>query len=111
MEQSPEVLAQQAVLQAAIRNPPRAQASAAELVRVSQPGPMTKEVSKLLESRSPSPDEVRAVAMDLGSQPVWESYHADLLLLPRGVFRSALDPEGLLPLRTFGAGEPMIYES
>ena len=111
LEQSPEVLAQQAVLQAAMRNPPRAEATVAELVRISQASPMTKEVSKLLESRPLSPDEVRAAAMEIGSQPVWENYHADLLLLPRGLFRSVLDPEGLLPLRTFGAGEPMIYES
>jgi predicted Zn-dependent protease len=111
MERSPELLAQQAVLEAALRNSPKVQATLTELTRISQPGSAATRVSKLLGGRAPSPEELRTAAMDLGSQPLWESYHADLLELPRGLLRSVLDPEGLLPLRTFGAGEPMIHES
>ena len=111
MERSPELLAQQAVLEAALRNSPKVQATLTELTRVSQSSSAATRVSKLLGGRAPSPEELRTVAMDLSSQTSWESYHADLLELPRGLLRSVLDPEGLLPLRTFGAGEPMIHES
>jgi Tfp pilus assembly protein PilF len=111
LEHSPDVLTQEALVQTALHNAPRAQATLAELARISPPTAMASGISKLLGGRSPSPEEVRMAATELGSQPVWENYHADLLELPRGLLRSVLDPEGLLPLRTFGAGEPMIYES
>lgn len=111
LERSPEIAAQQAVLQSALRNFPAARAASAELVRISQNSPIALELTQLVGSRMPSPDEVKAGAIKLGSQPLWESYKSDLLVLPRGLMRSVLDPEGLLPLQSFGIWEPMINAS
>ena len=99
---------QQAILQAGMRRPVSGQTTAAELLRISQSSAGNPGLAKLAVTRSSSPEELRAVAVNLGAQPTWENYHRDLLELPRGLMRSALDPEGLLSLRTFGTWEPMI---
>jgi hypothetical protein len=86
------------------------QTAGGEILRVSQ-STGNAGLAKLTETRASSPEEVKAVAIDLGSKPTWESYLQELLDLPRGLMRSALDPEGLLKLQKFGAGEPMINVS
>jgi len=111
LEKTPEIVTQQAILQAGIRRPVSGQTTAAALLRISQSGAENPGLAKLVGTRLSSPEEVRAVAVNFGAQPAWESYHRDLLELPRGLMRSALDPEGLLALRTFGTWEPMIDAS
>jgi len=111
LERSPEITAQQIVLQSALRNFSAARVSSAELVRTSQNSLVALEVTQLVGNRVPSPDEVRTVALKLGSEPTWERYKSDLLVLPRGLMRSVLDPEQLLPLQSFGIWEPMIDAS
>jgi hypothetical protein len=111
LEISPEITAQQLVMQAGMRRPAGGQTTAAELLRISQSSQEHAGLAKLVAARTTSPDEVREVAISVGSQPIWETYRRDLLELPRGLLRSALDPEGLLTLRTFGKWEPMIDAS
>jgi len=107
-ERSPEIFAQQAILRAAWRSSPVARSNAAELVPTLPNSPIAAEVTKLVDTRSPSLDEITARARSMASQPPWESYGSDLLTLPRGLMRSVLDPEGLIPLQSFGRWEPMI---
>jgi hypothetical protein len=111
MERSPDIAVQHAVLQAGMRKPISEQTTAAELLRISQSSPESTGLPKLIGDRSASPEQARTVAINLGAQPNWESYKRELLELPRGLMRSALDPEGLLTLRKFGAWEPMINAS
>jgi len=111
MERSPDIAVQQAALQAGMLKPTNEQTTTAKLLRISQSGLESTGLAKLLGARSASAEQVRAVAINLGSQPSWESYIRELLELPRGLMRSTLDPEGLLTLRTFGPWEPMIDAS
>ena len=111
LERSSEITAQRATLNVGLRNVPAARTSTVELARISLGHPITAGVSQLLVNRVPSPEEIEVVAAKLGSQPVWESYRSDLLVLPRGLLRSALDPERLLTLQSFARWEPMINAS
>jgi hypothetical protein len=94
-----------------MRRPIGNQATVAALLRIAQGGPEHAELTKLVAARPSSPEEIRTVAINFGSQPAWEAYRKDLLDLPRGLMRSALDPEGLLTQRTFGIWEPIINAS
>lgn len=110
LEKSPEIQAQQVVLQAEMRKPGSGLTAGAEMLRVAQ-STEYEGLLRLVGARASSPEEVRAVAIDLGSRPAWESFHQELMDLPRGLMRTTLDPEGLLPLRKFGTWEPMIDAS
>ena len=110
VERSPEVLAQRALLESATKNPAAARARSAELLRLLESHDALLQVSTLLSDRNASNEQIRAVAAKLGSQPVCPSYGSQWLELPRGLMRSALDPERLLALQSFGVWEPMIDE-
>jgi Tfp pilus assembly protein PilF len=111
LERSSEITAQRAILNVGLRNFPAARTDTVELTRISVGSPITAVVSQLAGNRVPSAEEVRVVAAKLGSQPVWESYSSDFLVLPRGLLRTALDPERLVTLQSFGRWEPMINAS
>jgi tetratricopeptide (TPR) repeat protein len=111
LEKPTELIAQQLIMQAAARRPVNSQTRAAELLTISQSSPQRAALAQVVGARPPSPEELQEAAINLGSQPIWETYRRDLLELPRGLLRSTLDPEGFLTLHTFGIWEPMIDAS
>jgi hypothetical protein len=103
-ERTPELLEQVALLRSASRRLSAGSRASIELVRMPARGSANAE--PLINDQTEA--QVRSVAMKHGAEPRWESYRSDLLVLPRGLLRSVLDPDGLLELNSFGRWQPMI---
>lgn len=106
LEQAPDIWAQDALLAAALGNTVRKKPLTAG--GPSEESQLSTDVAELLNKPAVSPQEIKAFAPRFGSQPQWETYGSDLLVLPRGLLRSVLDPDGYLTLHSFGLWEPMI---